>query len=154
MTGKAVTLPGLTCGNVATESMTDSEAVQRTLENLMKIMSEFREANMRRKLNNCQKVRIQAYQHRGNYIEGDKVWFQPLNGNAWLGLAAVVFQRGQSVYLHTHSNLKKIAACRVKPFKLLYWDEESASTKEVMLEDGLENVENLYTYLKDDFIDF
>ena len=31
MTGKVVTLPGLTTGNVATESMTDSEAVQITM---------------------------------------------------------------------------------------------------------------------------
>ena len=62
--GKAVAIPGLTCGSVATERMTDSEAVQRTLENLMKIMSKFREADMGRKLNECQKVRIQAYQHR------------------------------------------------------------------------------------------
>ena len=60
VTGKAVTIPGLTCGNVATESMTDSEAVRRTLENLMKITSEFRESNRRKKLNECQKVRIQA----------------------------------------------------------------------------------------------
>ena len=41
MTGKAVTLPGLAIGNVATESMTDSEAVQRTMENLAKVTSEF-----------------------------------------------------------------------------------------------------------------
>ena len=54
----------------------------------------------------------------------------------------VVCQRGQSVYLHTHSDLKKIAACRVKPFELVDQDEESAS-KEVMLEDGLKDVENL-----------
>ena len=32
VTGKAVTLPGLTCGNVTTESMTDSEALRMTLE--------------------------------------------------------------------------------------------------------------------------
>ena len=46
--GKAVTIPGLTTGNVATESMSHSEAVQRTMENLTKIISEFREANMRK----------------------------------------------------------------------------------------------------------
>ena len=50
MTGKAVTLPGLTTGNVATESMTDSEAVQRTIENLTKFTAEFRKADMRPKL--------------------------------------------------------------------------------------------------------
>ena len=117
----------------------------------MKITSEFRESDMRRKLNECQKVRIQAYQHRGNYIEGDKVWFQPLNGNAWLGPAVVVCQRGQRVYLHTYGDLKKIAACRVKPFRLLDMDEESA-LMEVILKDGLKDVENFQTDLKDDVI--
>ena len=81
-------------------------------------------------------------------MEGDKVWFQPLNGNAWIGPALVVTQRGQSVYLHTHGNLKKIAACRFKPFELVEIEEQTTSTEnnnKVMLEDGLEDVENLYT---------
>ena len=37
VTGQAVLIPGLTTGNEATESMTDSEAVRRTMENLMRI---------------------------------------------------------------------------------------------------------------------
>ena len=97
MTGKAVTLPGLTMGNVATESMTDSEAVQRTMENLAKVTSEFREADMKRKLKECQGIRVQSYQHLDEYIEGDLVWYQPLNGSSWLVPAAVICQRGQSV---------------------------------------------------------
>ena len=36
VTGKSVTLPGLTTGYTGTESMTDCEAVQRTMENLNK----------------------------------------------------------------------------------------------------------------------
>ena len=47
MTGKAVTLSGLTTGNVATESMTDSGAVQRTMENQAKITSEFCKADIK-----------------------------------------------------------------------------------------------------------
>ena len=82
-------IQGLTCGNAATESMTDSKAVRRTLENLMKVTSEFREADMRRKLIECQKVRVKSYQHRVTYIEGVQVCFQPLNDNPWLGLAAL-----------------------------------------------------------------
>ena len=35
VTGQAVQIPGLTTGNEATESMTDTEAVRRTMENLM-----------------------------------------------------------------------------------------------------------------------
>ena len=72
---------------------------------------------MRKKIKDCQNLRVRNYQHRKKYVEGDKVWYQPLNGNAWMGPALVVTQRGQSVYLHTHGDLKKIAACRVKPFK-------------------------------------
>ena len=82
VTGQAVSIPGLTTGNEATESMTDSEAVRRTMENLMRITSEFRESDMRRKLKGCKGVRVQDYQHHRNYVEGNQVWFQPLNRNA------------------------------------------------------------------------
>ena len=108
-----MSIPGLTTGNEATESMTDSKAVRRTMENLMRITSEFRESDIRKKLRDYQGEQIQDYQTCREYIEGDKVWFQPLNGNAWIGPALVVTQRGQSVYLHTHGDLKKIAAYRV-----------------------------------------
>merc|ERR1712002_263842 len=50
VTGKAVSIPGLTTGNEATESMTDAEAVQRTMENLTKTISEFQEADKQKKL--------------------------------------------------------------------------------------------------------
>ena len=36
-TGKAVLIPGLTIGNVATESMTDAEAVKKIMEHLTKL---------------------------------------------------------------------------------------------------------------------
>ena len=80
------------------------------MENLIKIMSKFWDSDMRRKLKECQNVWVYEYQHRGNYVEGDKVWNQPLNRNAWLGPALVVSQRGQSVYLHNHRDLKNIAS--------------------------------------------
>ena len=124
VTGKSVTLPGLTTGNEATESMTDCEAVQRTLETLTRITSEFCEADMRRKLKECQGIRTQAYQHIGDYVEGDKVWYQPMNGNSWLGPAVVLCQRGQIVWLHTNGNIKKAAACIVKPYELIDRDSE------------------------------
>ena len=81
MTVKVLTLPGLTTGNEATESMTDSEAVQRTMENLAKTTSEFHEANMRCELKECQGPWVQAYQHLDEYMKGHLVWYQPLNGN-------------------------------------------------------------------------
>ena len=41
VTGKSVSLPGLTTGNMGTESMTDFMAFQRTMENLNKTVAEF-----------------------------------------------------------------------------------------------------------------
>ena len=67
-TGKAITLPGLTTGNVATESVSDSDAVQKMMENLTKITAEFRETEMIQKLKDCQGYRVQAYQHAAQYI--------------------------------------------------------------------------------------
>ena len=73
--GKAVTIPGLTTGNVATESISDSEAVQSTMENLTRIISEFKEADICQKLKDCHRFRIQFYQHLRRYIKGDLVLF-------------------------------------------------------------------------------
>ena len=86
---------------------------------------------MTRKLKNSQGVQVRDYQHHRDYVEEDKVWFQPLNRNAWIGPALVVTQRGQSVYLHTHGDLKKIAAYRVKPFELVNTDEHTYNTKKL-----------------------
>ena len=115
----------------------------------MRITSEFRESDMRKKLKDCQNLRVRDYQHRRNYVEGDKVWFQPLNRNAWIRPALVVTQRGQSVYLHTHCDLKKIAACRVKLFQLVNTNKDVS--KEVMKEDGLEDIDNFYTIYLNSF---
>ena len=111
---------------------------------------------MRRKLKECQGQRVMTYQHLEKYVEGDKVWYQPLNGNAWLGPAAVLCQRGSSVWLHSQGDIKKVAACRVKPYKLV--DRESGvenedETKEkymVMLEDGLADMETLHAEMEKD----
>ena len=59
----------------------------------------------------------------------------------------VLCQWGQSVWLHTNGNIKKVAACKVKPYELV--DREAIKergkqvSKPVMLEDSLESVENL-----------
>ena len=52
-------------------------------------------------------------------MEGDKVWYQPQGGNSWLGPASVLYQRGQSVRLHTNGDIKKVAACKVRPYELI-----------------------------------
>ena len=104
---------------------------------------------MHQKLKECQKFRTQTYQHLGRYLEGDLFWFQHLNGNAWLGPAAVLCHRGQSVWIHTHGDVKKVAACWVKPFQLIDREavknesEQNAEWRQLMLEDGLQDVDKL-----------
>ena len=70
-----------------------------------------------------------------------------MQGNSWIGPAAVLYKLGQSVWLHTNGDIKKVAACKVKPYKLVDREAIQESGKEVskpvMLEDGLESVENL-----------
>ena len=66
------------------------------MENLNKIVAEFREADMKKKLKECQDLKTQAYQHLDNNLEGDKVWYQPLNKNSWLEPAIVLYHRGQA----------------------------------------------------------
>ena len=60
-------------------------------------------------------------------------------------------QHGQSIWLHFHGDIRKVAACRVKPYKLVNREEtktkETNTKKKVMLEDGLKDVENLLTHL-------
>ena len=114
------------------------------MEILTKITAEFCKANMRRKLKECQGIRVQSYQHLDEYMEGDLVWYQPLNKNSWLGPVAVLCQRGQSVWVHTVRDIKKVASCKVKPFQFVDRNSsKDSSSKEVMLEDGLEDVENI-----------
>ena len=64
-------------------------------------------------------------------------------------------QRGQSVWLHTNGDIKKVTACKAKPFELI--DRTENKNKEVsnkvVFEDGLENVETLANSEKDAVLD-
>ena len=82
VTGKAVSIPGLTMGSEGSESITDAEAVRKIMETIHKVTREFREAETKVKLRECQGIRTRSYQHQDNYIQGDKVWFQYKDGLA------------------------------------------------------------------------
>ena len=82
------------------ESISDMEAVQRVMERLLKTQAEFREAEMQMKMKVCQGVRVREYQHRGQYLEGDRAWYQHQDFNAWLGPAHVVDHRENKVWLY------------------------------------------------------
>merc|ERR1712114_113854 len=136
VTGKAVHIPGLTIKTVASESPTDAEAVRRIMETITKTTMEFREAEMKKKLKDCQDISTRSYQHQGDYIEGDKVWYQYKDTTAWHGPASVICQRGNTVFVHANGEVRKLAACRVKPCELR---ERKSEEKEVQKEENDEN---------------
>ena len=45
-----------------------------------------------------------------------------------LGPAEVVYHKGNKVWLYTHSNLKKVAGCKVKPYELIQRDDDHKSS--------------------------
>jgi len=118
VTGKAVSIPELTMDAEGSESLTDAEAVNKTMETIHKVPKEFREAENKVKLKDCRGIRVRSYQHQGNYIAGDKVWYQYKDGNAWHGPAEVIYQKGNAIFIHSNGDVKKIAACKVKPYDL------------------------------------
>ena len=111
VTGKAVTILGLTMGNERSDSVTDAEAVRRIMETIQKVTREFREAETKTKLKECQGIRIRSNQNQDNYIEGDKVWYQYKDGLAWYGPGLVIYQKGNAVFIHSNGDIKKVATC-------------------------------------------
>merc|ERR1711895_43551 len=69
-------------------------------------------------------IRVRNYQHQGNYIAGDKIWYQDKDGNAWHGPAEVIYQKGNCVFIHSNGDVKKVATCRAKPYDLKERTEE------------------------------
>ena len=51
------------------------------------------------------------------YKEGDEVFYQEKDRNAWLGPSKVFCQKGREVYIFANGHIKKIHTCKVKPFR-------------------------------------
>ena len=75
----------------------DTEAVQKVMERLLKTQEEFRKAEVRAKLNDCQMVRVRGYQHLDKYVEGDKGRYQNQDSNPD---ACTTLYHPQNIYLN------------------------------------------------------
>ena len=106
-------------GNTAPESISETEAVQKVIEINLITTAEFREAEMRMKLKECQGVRIRQYHLQGQYIEGEKVWYQHRDSNTWLGPSEVIYNKGNKVWLYTNGDVQKAAISKVKTYELI-----------------------------------
>ena len=115
VTGKSVTFPGISSGNVATESLFDSDAVKKIMERHHEITKAFREVEYGSKLVRAANQTSRSFQDI-QYKEGDWVFYQPLSKKAWFGPVKVFVHRGNDVWVWANGDLKKIAACKVQPY--------------------------------------
>ena len=69
-------------------------------------------------------------QHQGDYITGEKLWYQYKEGNAWYGPAEVICQKGNNILIHDNGDVRKIATCKVKPYDLKEWIEKENNLKD------------------------
>ena len=75
VTGKSVMLPGLTTGNLATESLYDDEIVRNIMERHYSMLKEFRELEFSKKLRMASKARMKGYEDM-EINEGDWIYYQ------------------------------------------------------------------------------
>merc|ERR1712173_4995 len=61
------------------------------------------------------------------YQEDDWVFFQEKDGKAWKGPVRVHVHRGRDVFVFANGNIKKIADCKVQPYRV-HEDKEEEST--------------------------
>ena len=60
MTGKSIVHPGISTGNVATESMYEDEAVRKTMEKHFEIAKEFREIEYGSRIDKVMEARMKG----------------------------------------------------------------------------------------------
>ena len=71
-TGVAATIPGVTMGDMSTEGIPRSDAVRQLMGDHFILQAEYRMAEMRRKLAECQSAAVREYNKRYPYQPGDK----------------------------------------------------------------------------------
>merc|ERR1712243_323802 len=113
MTGKSVVIPGISTGNMATESKFEDEAVRDAMENRFEITKKFREIEYGSKIDKAMKARMKGYEDMV-IQKGDMVFYQTNNEKAWLGPSEVTDVDNHYVFVKTNGDRRKVPICNVK----------------------------------------
>merc|ERR1712105_249648 len=113
VTGKSITLPGISNGNLATESLYDDEAVRQIMSRHHEIMKDFRESEFSKKLQRAQNARSKGYEDR-ILKEGDLVFHQHQGRKSWLGLVEVFAVKDNNIFIFTNGSIRKVPRCNVQ----------------------------------------
>ena len=129
VTGKSVTYPGVTTGNLATDCAFTSENIQRIMEGHKQVTELFRKDEYSAKLKLAEKARTRQYQNIV-YQTGDTVFYQDKDSKTWLGPVKVQNQDGPNVWIYVNGDLKKVASCKVQPHNVQGVIDNSLSDEE------------------------
>merc|ERR1712082_345324 len=116
VTGKSVTIPGVTFENPATASSFDSDIVKNIIQNHCLMMKEYNAAEFKRKLFEVSDMRRSAFNDI-RYSPGDKIYYQDHVDKAWYGPVKVVSQDSNNVFILDRNILKKMNTKRCMPFE-------------------------------------
>ena len=64
-----------------------------------------------------------AYQHKGPYLEGDRVWYQMKDGKYWCGHAVVHCHKERSELICSMRGMKKVVVVKAKPYEWVERDQ-------------------------------
>merc|ERR1712074_193365 len=113
VTGKNIVLPGLSNGNIATESLYDDEAIRRIMERHYEILKQYRQVEFTKKLERAKDTRSKGYE---DIIlkEGDIVFYQNKGMKAWCGPVKVFAIQNNSVFIIANGSMKKIPRSNIE----------------------------------------
>ena len=100
-------IPGLTMGDMATDSMYDDEMIRRIMEHHYAMMKDFRELEFSKKLRKASKTRMKGYEDV-KISEGDLVYYQHQDKKAWLGPVKVFASKGNDIFIFANGNIRKV----------------------------------------------
>ena len=113
VTGKSVMIPGLTMGNMVTDSVYDDEMIRNIIEWHYMMMKEFRELEFSKKLRKASMTRMKGYEDI-KITTGDLVFYQYEDKKAWLGPEKVFTVNGGDVFIFANGNIRKVPRCNVQ----------------------------------------
>merc|ERR1712030_145009 len=109
----SIVIPGLSNGNLATESLYDDEAIRRIMERHHEVLKEYRQIEFTKKLEKAKETRSKGYEDT-ILREGDIVLYKNKDKKAWLGHEKIYAIQNNSIFIIANGNIKKIPRCNIQ----------------------------------------
>merc|ERR1711984_33400 len=125
VTGKSIVLPGLTNGDITTESLYDDETVRTIMERHHEILKEYRQVEFTKKLEKAKATRSKGYE---DIIlkAGDVVLYQNQGKRGWLGPEKVFAVKNKDIFLIANGSIRKVPRCNLQFLRREEHDEDVA----------------------------